>query len=118
MSTAPPVLDVDVEHVDEACVIRIQGELDIATAPTLESVLLHAMESAAPSIVLDLQRVSFIDSMGLRVLVWAAKESSQDGDRLRIDCGSGPVRRTMDVTSLARSLPLTAGRHSPAPVPG
>jgi anti-anti-sigma factor len=118
MSTAPPVLKVDVEHVDGAHVIRIQGELDIATAPKLESVLLHAMDSGAPSIVLDLGQVSFIDSMGLRVLVWAAKESSQDGDLLRIDCGSGPVRRMMEITSLDRSLPLTAGRHSPALVPG
>ena len=118
MSTAPPVLDVDVAHVDEACVIRLQGELDIATAPSLESALLHAMDSGAASIVLDLGRVSFIDSMGLRVLVSAAKESRKNGDRLRIDCGSGPVRRMIEFTSLGRSLPLTAGRHSPALVPG
>jgi anti-anti-sigma factor len=118
MSTAPPVLKVDVEHVDEACVIRTQGELDIATAPMLESVLLHAMDSGAASIVLDLGRVSFIDSMGLRVLVCAGKESRENGDRLRIDCGTGPVRRMMELTSLDRSLPLTAGGRSPAPVPG
>ena len=118
MSTAPPVLEVDVAHVDEACVIRIQGELDIATAPTLESALLHALDSEAASIFLDLGRVRFIDSMGLRVLIWAANQSREDGDRLSIDCGSGPVRRMMELTSLDQSLPLTAGRDSPAPVPG
>lgn len=106
MSTAPPVLKVDVEHVDEACLVRVVGELDMATAPTLESNLLHAMESGAASIVLDLERVSFIDSMGLRLLIWAAKESREDGDRLRINGGSGPVRRMMEFTSLDRSLPL------------
>jgi anti-sigma B factor antagonist len=111
MSTVPPLLKVDVADVDEACVIRIQGELDIATAPALESALLHALDSGAASIVLDLERVSFIDSMGLRVLVWAARESHEDGDRLRIDCGSGPVRRMIEITSLDRSLPLTPGGH-------
>jgi anti-anti-sigma factor len=45
---------------------RVAGELDIATAPALESTLLHALDSEAASIVLDLERVSFIDSMGLR----------------------------------------------------
>jgi len=116
----PPDLNVDVEHVGQACVIRTQGELDIATAPMLESVLLHAMHSGAPSIVLDLGQVSFIDSMGLRVLVSAAKESRNNGDRLHIDCGSGRVRQMMEITALDRSLPLveptvtaTAGRPSP-----
>jgi anti-sigma B factor antagonist len=111
MSTAPPILNVDVAHVDEACVIRTQGELDIATAPALESALLHALDSLAPSIVLDLERVSFIDSMGLRVLVWAAKQSREDGDRLRIDCGSGVVHRMIELTNLDRSLPLTGLRQ-------
>ena len=100
--------------------IRIQGELDIATAPKLESVLLHAMDSGAPSIVLDLGQVSFIDSMGLRVLVSAAKESRKNGDRLRIDCGSGRVRQMMEITALDRSLPLveptvTATARRPSP---
>ena len=60
-------------HIDEnqdRLAVRVAGELDIATAPALESTLLHALDSEAASIVLDLERVSFIDSMGLRVLVW------------------------------------------------
>lgn len=68
------------------------------------------MDSGAASIVLDLERVSFIDSMGLRVLVWAAKQSREDGDRLRIEAGSGVVRRMIEVTALDRSLPLTGLR--------
>jgi anti-sigma B factor antagonist len=108
MPTPPPVLKVDVAHIDEACVVRVAGELDIATAPTLESSLLHAMESGAASIVLDLERVSFIDSMGLRLLMWAANESREDGDRLRIDCGVGAARRMIQLTGLEHLLPLTA----------
>ena len=111
MPTPSPALNVDVAHVDEASVIRVQGELDVATAPTLESAVLHALDSGAASIVLDLERVSFIDDMGLRVLVWAAKESCEDGDRLRIDCGSGVVHRMIELTNLDRSLPLTGLRQ-------
>jgi anti-anti-sigma factor len=98
---------VRIDEARDRLDVRAAGELDIATAPALESALLHALDSGAPSIVLDLERVSFIDSMGLRVLVWAAKESRQ-GDRLRIDCGSGPVRRMVELTALDRLLPLTA----------
>ena len=62
------------------------------------------------SIVIDLERVSFIDSMGLQVSVWAARESREDGDRLRIDCGSGVVHRMIESTALDRSVPPTGLR--------
>ena len=104
MSTAPPVLDVDVAHLDEACVIRIQGELDIATAPTLESALLHALDSEAASIFLDLGRVRFIDSMGLRVLVWAARESREDGKELAVVVADGQVRKLLYLTAIDQSI--------------
>jgi anti-anti-sigma factor len=108
MPAPPPVLKVDIALIDKACVFRVVGELDIATAPMLESNLLHAMESGAASIVLDLEGVSVIDSVGVRLLMWAANESREDGDRLRIDCGAGAVRRMIKLTDLEHMLPLTA----------
>jgi len=87
--------------------LRAAGELDIASAPGLEHSLLHALESSAPSIVLDLTAVDFIDHTGLQVLMWAAGRSREDGDRLRIECGSPAVRQLIDLTGLGRELPLT-----------
>ena len=92
----------------DSLAVRAAGELDMNSAPELEDALSHALDSGAASIVLDLERVSFIDSMGLRLLVWAARESRENGNHLRIDCGSGPVRRMMELTTLDRSLPLGA----------
>jgi anti-anti-sigma factor len=86
--------------------MRAAGELDIASAPGLEHSLLHALESSAPSILLDLTAVDFIDRVGLQVLTWAAGRSREDGDRLRIDCGSPAVRQLIDLTGLGRDLPL------------
>ena len=117
MSAPPPVLKIDVEHIDQACVIRAEGELDIATAPALKDALLQAFDSRAVSILIDLGSVSFIDSMGLRLLAWAANQSSEDGNRLRIDSGLGQVRRLLELTSLDQRLPLIAGTNSPAPAP-
>jgi anti-sigma B factor antagonist len=108
MSTAPPVLDVDVAHVDAACVIRLQGELDIATAPMLEDSLRSVLGRNPSSITLDLDSVGFIDSMGLRALLAAAQRSRENGDRLRIRCGAGAVRRLIEVAGAERALPLVA----------
>lgn len=101
---------VRVEQDGDGLAVHVAGELDIATAPALESALLGALESEAAPILLDLEQVSFIDSMGLRVLVWATRECRADGnpDRLRIDCGPGPVRRMLELYGLDRSVPVIA----------
>jgi anti-sigma B factor antagonist len=85
--------------------MRASGELDIASAPGLEHSLLHALESSAQSIVLDLTAVDFIDRAGLQVLIWAARLAREDGDRLRIDCQSPAVRQLIDLTGSGRDLP-------------
>ena len=99
-------LTIRVEQDRNAIVLRAVGELDIASAPGLEHSLLHVLEGSASSIVLDLTAVSFIDPAGLRVLLWAAGRSREEGDRLRIDCGSPAVRQLIDLTGSGRELPL------------
>jgi len=96
------------EHEDgDALAVHAVGELDISSAPALEHSMLHALESGAPSVVLDLTEVTFIDSMGLRTLLWAAKHSGENGDSLRIRMGSA-VRRMIEMTGVERLLPLIA----------
>ena len=85
-------LSVRIDQAVESLAVRAVGELDIASAPALEDALLHGLDSGASSIVLDLTGVTFIDSAGVRLLMWASRE---DRDRLRIDCGSGVVRKML-----------------------
>ena len=58
------------------------------------------------TIFLAVAAVTFIDSMGLRALLWAAEH--QDGHRLGVRCGPGAVRRMIEMTGMERSLPLIA----------
>ena len=91
-------LTVRMEEDRNSVTLWAVGELDMATAPTLERSLAHAFQSQVSSIVLDLAAVSFIDGAGLRSLLWAAAMSGRDGNRLRIDCGSPVVRQLLDRT--------------------
>jgi anti-anti-sigma factor len=104
----PNGLTVSVHQDGNGLVVRAAGELDMTTTDALENDLLRAFESGAGSIVLDLGEITFIDSTGLRLLLWAANRSHENGERLRIDCGAGAVRRLLEVTQLDRSLPLAA----------
>jgi anti-anti-sigma factor len=58
-------------------IVRVQGELDIATAPDLERVLLSP-RARGQRVVVDLAGLRFMDSTGLRVLL-RAQAAAKDG---------------------------------------
>lgn len=89
------------------------GELDIATAPILEAAFdaVYA-DASAEMIVLDLTELSFMDSMGIHLLL-RMHAACKDDDRLRVVGGSRAVVRVLDVTGVRDRLPIISGDRDP-----
>ena len=100
------LLSVDVKQDGEALVIRPVGELDLSTTQTLDAELRKAINGDASEVILDLGGLSFIDSTGLRLLVFAASHSRDNGDVLRMLPPSPPVDQVLKLSGLDRSLPF------------
>jgi anti-anti-sigma factor len=100
------VLRVRLEPNGKELVVRVSGELDIASAKTFADELRQASDSDASAVILDLSEVSFIDATGIRALVFAAARSRSNGDRLRMRRGSASVVRALAVSGLEQTLPL------------
>lgn len=99
-------LDVTTEqHPGQTRVVLI-GELDIASTQMLENEL-SAIEANSPgTLVLDLRRVEFIDSTGLRALIAADERARSDGRRLAVVRGPDAVERLLAVTQLDQRLDI------------
>ncbi|MDQ6915878.1 MAG: STAS domain-containing protein [Actinomycetota bacterium] len=80
--------------------LALEGELDMASAPTLESALADALASA-DAVELDLGGVRFMDSSGLRALLCARRDADAAGRRLRLVDVSPAVSRILEVTRTA-----------------
>jgi anti-anti-sigma factor len=85
--------------------MRLRGELDLASAPSLSDRLRRFRERGEP-VVLDLDELDFIDMSGLRVLLAASDEASRDGWSFAVTRGSAQVRRLLGLVRLDRQLPL------------
>ena len=99
-------LTIEVERDGATLLISPRGELDISTTQALDVVLRKGIDGDAPRVILDLRGVSFIDSTGLRLLVFAAARSRNNGDRLRMMRGSEAVERVLLVSGLEQSQPF------------
>ena len=104
----PDVTPLDVtteQHPGQTRVVLI-GELDIASTQDLENEL-SAVEANSPgTVVLDLRRVEFIDSTGLRALVAADERARSAGRRLAVVRGPDAVERLLTVTQLDQRLDI------------
>jgi anti-anti-sigma factor len=89
------------EGSDGSTTLRIGGELDIGAIPALA----RAIEGMAVDgrIVVDLLRVTFVDSVGLRWLVRLHNRTVRAGGRLST-LGSPVVRRLLEISGLAALL--------------
>jgi anti-anti-sigma factor len=97
---------VRVKQNGTALVVRACGELDIASSKMLEDELRRAIGGDATAIVLDLARLSFIDSTGLRALLVAAEPSRSNGRRLRMVHAPAVLQRLVQVSGVEDLLPL------------
>jgi anti-sigma B factor antagonist len=85
----------------EPVVVTVRGEVDLATAPELESCLHRAFGDAPDGVVLDLDGLTFIDSSGLRVLVALAKDARSRDASLTLRNVPRHAQRVLDLTGLS-----------------
>jgi anti-anti-sigma factor len=104
MHRAPaPFSATEARHGDTV-VIAVTGELDIATAPRLES----AVPPLRPgdTLVIDLRETAFMDSSGLHVLMRLDVAGREQGWSLAVVRGGPDVQHLMDVVRLADRIRL------------
>jgi anti-sigma B factor antagonist len=85
----------------------LTGELDLDSAPSLLTAVVAELESGADDIVVDLVRLSFIDSSGLGTLVGCWRRAKNAGAKLAVANPNEDVRATLEITGLDQILPIT-----------
>lgn len=85
--------------------LALSGELDLATEREVRAELAQAAGDRSRELVVDLRPVTFIDSSGLALIVHAHLQLERQGRALACVVRDGAVRRLLDQTGLADTLP-------------
>jgi anti-sigma B factor antagonist len=100
---------VDITVRDEGGVViaAITGEIDISTVARLRERLYELADNGG-TLIVDLNRVEFIDSTGLGALVGTARRIAEHGGSLYAVCAQPQPRRLLWVTGVDKRIPLAA----------
>jgi anti-anti-sigma factor len=94
---------VTIESVEDASLVRVGGDLDKSTAPELRRHL-RAVRLSSGTTLLDLANVSFIDSVGVGVLLAENEATLAAGGAMFVLRPSQPVRRLIALMGCADQL--------------
>jgi anti-sigma B factor antagonist len=96
--------------------VLVEGEVDIASASRLISILNASVAEAIRAVVVDLTRVGFMDSTGLALLINANRRLALRRKGFAVVCPPGHLRRVFEITDMVETLHVCPDRESAAKV--
>jgi anti-sigma B factor antagonist len=104
VSAADPIT-TSVAHREGVAVVSVGGEIDLSTAPAFEAVIAEALEEDPPVLVIDLSEVTFLASVGLRILA-ATQEKIGKSIQIAVVADNAAASRPMQLTGLDNLISL------------
>jgi anti-anti-sigma factor len=109
-SPQPGLLAVHIEDSDRgASIVTLTGELDLSTIPRMAGPLLEQVRQR-PAVLVDLSRLSFIDSTGIGVLIQTYRSANGTPVHFLIGPGS-QVERVFGITGVDKAMPVFLDRE-------
>ena len=99
-------LDIRTAQDGNVCTIVVEGEVDVYTAPRLKDELVTLIQGGCTHVIVDLEKVGFIDSSGLGVLVSALRRTREKDGDVRIVCTRESILKIFRITGLDKVFPI------------
>jgi anti-sigma B factor antagonist len=94
-------MEISENKVDNIIVVSLGGRIDSTAAVEFEEKLIKYVDAGARTMVVDFQKVQFISSAGLRVLLLAAKKVKPYGGKIILSGMSKDVREVFDISGFS-----------------
>jgi anti-anti-sigma factor len=91
---------------DDGARLTLSGELDLATVPRVEEAVASVLARGATRVVVDLSRLGFVDSSGLRMFITLNDRSGSEGWTLGLIRPSEPSLTVFEITGAEQNLPF------------
>jgi len=97
-------MNFDLKVADKALVVTLEGEFDLHTSPPFKELVAEALEKnpTIHHLIIVIDKVSFIDSSGLGVILGRYRSISQKGGRLFFVNSSPQIKRILELSGFQK----------------
>jgi len=99
---------VRVENKNNLTVCHVDGEININSSPDIKKAFDKLISKKVPKIVINLSRVTYVDSSGLATLVEILKNMRVYGGRMRLTNLSSKIKSLFEITKLEKLFEIMA----------
>ncbi len=100
-------MEIMVTVAGEVKVIRIEGHLDTQTSSEAQAQLTQLIDQGATKLVVNFEKLDYISSAGLRVLLATAKQLKGNSGELRVCSLNEVVQEVFDISGFTTILTVT-----------
>lgn len=87
-------------------ILQVKGRLDATSSPNLEKELLALLDAGEKDYVADLAGLEYISSVGLRVLLMAAKKAKSAGGKVVLSSLNDHVHEVFEIAGFTAIFPI------------
>ena len=102
-------MDITIRESGEVVIMDINGEIDLYNAPDIKESIKAQIESGKTNIIINLDKVSYIDSSGIGVLISSLSNLKKAGGSLKIINVYASVRKVFELTKLTSFFDIYDG---------
>ena len=100
-------MEISVTESGDVRILSFQGNLDTNTSPQAEKEINGLIEAGAQKLLVNFEKLDYISSAGLRILLATAKKLKASQGDLKICCLNETVQEVFDISGFATILSVS-----------
>ena len=101
-------IEITSTSVDNAIVIYVDGDLTTTSSPLAETEINEILEGSSTNVIINVEKVNFIASTGLRIILVLGKRLSKDGLKLYMCSMNSTTESVFDLSGISNLFPRFA----------
>jgi anti-sigma B factor antagonist len=104
-------MEISINESGDVRILSFQGNLDTNTAPDAESEINGLIDGGAQKLLVNFEKLDYISSAGLRVLLATAKKLKASSGDLKICCLNQTVQEVFDISGFSTILSVASSEE-------
>jgi anti-sigma B factor antagonist len=90
------------EAPGDCYIVDLSGEIDVYTSPKVKDAMSSLIDKGVYNLIINLEKVRYIDSTGLGVLIGGLKRVREHGGSVNLVCTNPQIKKIFDITGLVK----------------